>query len=187
MFEAIIGALGALAALATIFVGLRALIRWLRGRLRDRSDESQDGPVKFLVNKGLPAQLPLQGYFEFSMVNIGDRPLPVHAFTVQVRSSGCIEAAKHKRQTFLEGTVCDLIQYCGDGIQTVDVGSSLSYRLSIAEVMNQLDAPGDDLETGKIGFAMGCLVVGDKRERFGYPEISISYAYLRKRVRTAPT
>ena len=130
-------------------------------------------------------QLHHQDYCEFSIVNVGAEPLAIRAFTVHVRTTGCIDQARSEGLRFLEGTVCDLIQRRGDTIRTVEVGKSLDYRLSFADVIRLLDMPDGDPMEGSIGFAMGCATVGERRERFGYPGNSISFRYLASRTSAA--
>ena len=74
-----------------------------------------------------------------------------------------------------------MIQRGGDTIRTLEVGKSVDYRLPFAEVIGLLDMPDGDPMGVSIGFAMGCAIVGEKGERFGYPGNSISYRYLASR------
>ena len=50
-------------------------------------------------------QLRNQDYCEFSIVNVGAKPLAIRAFTVHVRAASCIDQAKTEGLRSLAGTV----------------------------------------------------------------------------------
>ena len=134
--------------------------------------DARDGPIVFLVNKGLPP-FPVSDLdnYHLSIVNIGDHPVAVRMFNVYVRPSGVMATAEAESK-LPSGTVVGLM---GAGeMRTLQVGGFLTYPMDVQTIVRVLrsdDSPSDE----GVRFAMECSIVGDERPtRFGWPKLTVS-------------
>ena len=140
--------------------------------------DAQDGPIVFLVDKGLPSVLrgghdPNNRYF--SIINVGESPVAVRAFNVYARPSQVMQVSEERRE-LPEGSLLVLM---GPGeMRTLQVGGFQTYSVNNSDIARIL-GPQAHSNDDQVAFAMECFIVGDDVEhRVGWPRLRVSRSAL---------